>query len=210
MSTLEKISLWESKTEMNDPEVEKDDLFEGVGDDDEENMTNEDQLHLYDKVLLSSAAYDWFIAALRRECSLHWCPQQPRIMIEGIRQKILQKLPSGKISKRRLPPEHHVTFQLWWRPLAVGIRREQRRHQPTPQTTFSISEIVTATGSASEAQVATIEEYFNQTWPSKGMGLLRVLDGLVDAKSSYGKLADTRSLAHAKGISHIKRSCRHP
>jgi hypothetical protein len=106
MSLIDKMSIWNRKS-GNEQKLDNCDLFEGIEDVEEEEEEEDDadkpKLSLYSKVIMDSTAYEWLIASLLKESSLHWDESQPSTMIQEIRQKILKKLPKGAISKKRAP-----------------------------------------------------------------------------------------------------------
>jgi hypothetical protein len=113
MSLNDKMSMWDSKAGEDRSVIETDDLYQGVKDDEDE-ITDRVDLPVYHKIILDSAAYEWFLASLRKEITLQWSATQPRVMVESIRQRILDQLPTGMISKRRALGGHEVKFDLQW------------------------------------------------------------------------------------------------
>ncbi|RSL79293.1 hypothetical protein CEP51_007492 [Fusarium floridanum] len=173
MSIQEKMALWAT---VEDTEVNKGELFEGVRDEDEpeDDITAKVELANYHKVIRSSSAYQWFLASLYREFGL----QRKHTMTETISSKILRCLPPEKISKSRTPQTHCVTFELGF-PFA-------------PQQGIKLAEMIAVTGFPDEAQVTTVEEYVRYMWPCDGLRLLRALQMVVDSSrdadgmSSFG------------------------
>ncbi|RSL86866.1 hypothetical protein CDV31_016342 [Fusarium ambrosium] len=171
MSIQEKMALWAT---VEDTEVNKGELFEGVRDEDEpeNDITAKVELANYHKVIRSSSAYQWFLASLYREFGL----QRKHTMTETISSKILRCLPPEKISKSRTPQTHCVTFELGF-PFV-------------PQQGIKLAEMIAVTGFPDEAQVTTVEEYVRYMWPCDGLRLLRALQMVVDSSrvgtSSFG------------------------
>jgi hypothetical protein len=178
MSLRDKMSMWENKAVGDDLVVESGDLYQGVDDDEDEIFDGIDLL-TYRNTILNSAAYKWLLASLRKESSLQWSATHPRVMIESIRLRILDKLPTGTISKRRALNVYEVKFGLQW---GTGI---QARHEDELLDRLEIpgrsfAEFVTVTGSPEEAQALTIKEYLSQTWPGSGLRLLDILQKTID------------------------------
>lgn len=186
MPLLEKMSMWESKNEQDHSAVPKDDYFEGIPDEEEASFDDEELLE-YHKIILDSAAYKWFLRKLRNECVLQMETPQSRI-----RALILDKLPTGEISRRRSPDIHELTFDLEWpRSTEEMLRFELWPELKHPSQASRPSIIMT--GSLYEAQGLTIKEYLAQTWPAIG---LQLLDALGKAKTSFaqGSHADSETI----------------
>ncbi|RSL85682.1 hypothetical protein CEP52_016067 [Fusarium oligoseptatum] len=180
MSIQEKMALWAT---VEDTEVNKGELFEGVRDEDEpeNDITAKVELANYHKVIRSSSAYQWFLASLYREFGL----QRKHTMTETISSKILRCLPPEKISKSRTPQTHCVTFELGF-PFV-------------PQQGIKLAEMIAVTGFPDEAQVTTVEEYVRYMWPCDGLRLLRALQMVVDS-SRVGKYLAGSLTFYANGI----------
>lgn len=174
MSLLDKMSMWDSKSGENDTVTENDEFFKGVRDDDDE-IINID-LSMYHGIILNSPSYEWLLSSLRKEFFLQWGSRQPRIMVENIRQKILDKLPTGTISKRHPLSACEVTFNLQW-----GYATEKLNGLFARLITSEIllSELVTITGCQEESQALTVGQYLHQTWPAYGRQLLNVLQKAI-------------------------------
>ncbi|KFY53190.1 hypothetical protein V496_07824 [Pseudogymnoascus sp. VKM F-4515 (FW-2607)] len=175
MSLLDKMSMWDNKAGEIDTVAENDELFEGVGDDDDE-ITNEVGLSKYHEVILKSPSYEWLLSSLRKESSLQWGSRQPRIMVENIRQKILDKLPTSTISKRRPLNVCEVIFELRW---DDTTDMEDRLRAKLMTSDILLSELIAVTGCREESQALTVEQYLRQTWPAYGLQLLSVLQRVI-------------------------------
>lgn len=174
MSLLDKMSMWDNKAGEIDTVAENDELFEGVGDDDDE-ITNEVDLSKYHGVILKSPSYEWLLSSLKKESSLQWDLRQPRIMVENIRQKILDKLPAGTISKHRPLNACEVVFDLKWYDGDSGSALFSK----LSTSEILLSELIAVTGSREESQALTIEQYLRQTWPAYGLQVLGVLQRVI-------------------------------
>lgn len=173
MSLFDKMSMWDSKAGEDLFSTEKEDLYQGVKDIDDEIIDGS----AYHSAIINSAAYEWFLKNLKKECSLQWSPTQSRVMIDSIREIILAKLPTKTISKRRTLPGYEIEFSLEWNSemageLGDGLLGFWRPGVP-------LSELITVTGSAEDAQVLTIKDYLTQTWPLSGPRLLEVLQNTI-------------------------------
>lgn len=108
MSVLDKMSMWMSKAEQDHSAQPKGDLFEGVKEVEEDSI-NQVELSGYHSIIVESPAYKWFLTNVANEFNLQLGTPQPRI-----RQRILDELPTGTISKQRNPYTYEVTIDLEW------------------------------------------------------------------------------------------------
>lgn len=180
MSLDDKMSMWDKSNKIGTVfgNVES---FVGVGDDDDEITTGVD-LSVYHGIVLKSPSYMWLLSSLKKEHSLQWGLRQPRIMVENIRQKILDKLPTGTISKRHPLSTCEVTFALQVDGTTTTERRNRLFLRPRTEE-ISLSELITVTGCQEESQALTVKQYLYQTWPTYGP---QVFDVLQRAISQYG------------------------
>lgn len=177
MSILDKMSMWISKTGQDYPIHHNADLFEGVKGD-EEDPIDQIELSTYHKIILDSPAYEWFLSNVVKESIIKLETSQPRI-----RQRILDELPTGIISKRRNPKVYAVTFDVEWQhTMEERLRHELSEESKYPKQFFR--EFIVMTGSRCEAQGLTIKEYLTQTWPMTG---LKLFDALRKAATSFAQ-----------------------
>ncbi|KAM7183978.1 hypothetical protein V8F33_013249 [Rhypophila sp. PSN 637] len=189
MSLGDKITLWNSKAGMAEPEVLPEELFQGMENDSdggEESDDGEDakladnaKLPAYSSIILGSFAYKWFISSLRTECCFHWEENQPRTMVKDIRNPILSRLPRGIISKKNMPRRNWAEFRLPWPGLEACLSQRSTSGYATSLTLSQISEVFTATGTLEQGQIATVREYFHQTWPVSGPEILVLLQRVI-------------------------------
>ncbi|KAM7211495.1 hypothetical protein V8F06_013115 [Rhypophila decipiens] len=204
MSLGDKITLWNSKAGMAEPQVLPEELFQGMENDSdggEESDDGEDaklvdnaKLPAYNSIIMDSFAYKWFIASLRKECCFHWEENQPRTMVQDIRNRILTRLPRGIISKKNMPRRNWTEFRLPWPGLEACLSQRSTSGYATSSTSSQISEIFTATGALEQGQIATVREYFNQTWPVSGPEILMLLQRVTDGATVGGVLQDKTQL----------------
>lgn len=192
MSILDKMNMWSSKAGQDHSIHPKSELFEGVQDDDEDPIDQSD-LSTYQKNILDSPAYKWFLGNVAKESILKLETPQQRI-----RQQILDKLPTGTISKHRTPKVYEVTFDLGWQ----HTMEKRLQHELLEESKHPIRPVrssVILTGSPTEAQGLTIKQYLSQTWPTSGFQLL---DALRQATASPTKRSYGKSEAPRDCISH--------
>ncbi|KAH7141027.1 hypothetical protein EDB81DRAFT_799325 [Dactylonectria macrodidyma] len=191
MPLLDKMSLWRSRDDEDaKPQVEVDDYFHGVKDDEDEHDQIENiGLSVYQRVISDSQAYKWFISTCKKEVTLQQGATNRCTMTnESIRGSLLEKLPTGTISKRHAPSSHEVTFVLQSRQL-IAMRLARTTVKPGTWPVQSFSNVVVLTGSVDHAQALTIKQYMSQTWPANGTQMLEALeDGITNPKNLiYGK-----------------------
>lgn len=180
MSIDDKMTMWGARSREEPREPESSDCFVGVSEDeiDQHEAVTQPELSLYKQTILDSPAYQWLVDSLFRESSFHWDDTQPRILVE-VRQKIVDELPTGVISRKREPNNHKVTFQLSWRALQDRLQYERSIRNVGPRDALFTSIVFTGS-SDHEIQATTVEQYLVQTWGTGGTQLLLVLHGLME------------------------------
>lgn len=171
MAILDKMKLWSRKENEESPlDPEKDDLFEGVRDGEEEDIAGNAKMATHRDYVLSSTAYQWFIASLRKQLSLDWGlhsdDSTEADSCRQIHQSIVSKMSSGIISKHRPPEIHHARFRIKVRP---GIFR-------VLQGGLVASLMVFTSSAPNIIQASTLQDYLYRTWPSGGMSLVKLIE----------------------------------
>ena len=191
MSLVDKMSLWGQKSDVDGFILGTSDLFEGVPDEEDQDV-NPTEVLRYNKAIFSSGAYQWLIASLLRESHFHWDESHSRVMVDEIRQKILEKLPTGTISKKRGPKVYKVGFRLPWESLELRLKSEGSKRGISPGRAIHDTVVLTCS-STDQIQATTIKQYLKQTWASGGAELLNVLCVVIDSppgRSFSGKTPD--------------------
>ena len=187
MSLVGKMAWWYSKAALDQELIRNpEELFDGVKDDeDESNSFAEFSTH--SNVILESAAFKWLVDSLRKRSLLQW-DTSTHIAVNDIRRKILEALPSGKISKRQPPRDHQVTFRLKW----GHILNQQRRELETGVTEHGsrILESGVITVCYGKAQAASVRQYLSQTWPWSWEDVFRLLQDATRVGVHSGNLAN--------------------
>lgn len=139
----------------------------------------------YLELVLASPAYQWFVAALRREVVLNLEDSPSMIAIrKAIRDGIAFYLPSSsRISTRRSVKVVNLTFHISWDPIKFV---EDQQYQEKPED--AIYRAVTLTGTVRNAQALTSAQYLLQTWPTTGQKILELIQGIV-AGGSHEKVS---------------------
>lgn len=169
--------MWNERADKGDEIADRDDCFEGVYDVDDEDIGQLDT-SVYNETILSSAAYHWFIATIRKEQHLDRGGMKDRAVTDEIRDMIISRLPTACISKRRPAPSFDVAFRLeWWK---LKPRLESERARLGLPLGRCLSHTITVTGPSNGAQATTIRNYMSQTWPMSNAILLSALEYVID------------------------------
>jgi hypothetical protein len=180
MSIGEKLRLWARKEASQDFERETDNLA------DLEDEVDTKELARYQSLIMDSPAFDWLLGSVQRELRLDDTVVQA---MTQIRQQILQGLPAARqISRKRAIPSVQVRFNIQWDPVSFI---EEQGYDGDFQDVFG--KIITLTGSTTDVQAATCEQYLCQTWPSTGKHMLRILQGIIGRQSTSASASDSRT-----------------
>ncbi|PVI02799.1 hypothetical protein DM02DRAFT_612609 [Periconia macrospinosa] len=169
------------------------DSFEGVKDFEELVLEEIDQqdsgdwdepikLPPYRRYVEESWAYRWLLSRIRRNMVL--TSPLPNLM-QDISDNIFNYFSHSeevrKLSRSIVPMVCTAEFFLDWCP--SEFLREQG-YQQKPEE--AIGKVITLTGSATDAQALTVEQYTHQTWPLTGIDVLESLkDALRNSKGTY-------------------------
>ena len=170
MAILDKMNLWSQKENEESPvEPEQVDLFEGVRDEEEEDIAGNAKMAMHRDYVLSSTAYQWFITSLRKQLSLDWGLHPDEVAeadsCRQIHQSIMSKMSSGIISKHRPPEVHHAQFR-------INICPEL--YQCLQGGLFGNLMVFTSS-TTNIIQASTVQDYLHRTWPSGGMSLAKLM-----------------------------------
>ncbi|KAK4153991.1 hypothetical protein C8A00DRAFT_33245 [Chaetomidium leptoderma] len=159
MSLSEKMDLWNSKAAVDPEHIPCSDiLFDDVKDDDDDDDESNTLAGVlaHSNVIFQSGALIWLASSLQNRSLLQWeSDGSEDLAVNKIRQQILKTLPPERISKRRQPREHQVTFWLKWGHI---INRP-------PEEWMTRLDTVIITACSGKAQAATVKQYLSQTWP---------------------------------------------
>lgn len=170
MGVLDKMKLWSRKENEESPlEPKQDDLFEGVRDEEEEDIAGNAKMAMHRDYVLNSSAYQWFIASLRKQLSLDWGLHSKDVTeadsCRQLHQSIMSKMSSGIISKHRPPEIHHARFR-------ISIRPDAFRYL---QGGLVATSMVFTSSAPNIVQASILLDYLHLTWPSGDMSLFRLL-----------------------------------
>lgn len=186
MAVLDKMKLWKRKENEASPvEGVQEGLFEGVPDEEEDEIAGNAKMAIHRDYVLSSTAYQWFITSLRMQLSLDYgCHDlTEETSCRQIHESIMSKMSSGTISKHRPPGIHHTRFHVKFRPDVFRFLQGG-----------SIFNLTTLTSSAPNfVQASTLQEYLERTWPTGGTNLAILIqkacrgeDGLIHTGTNFG------------------------
>lgn len=169
------MNMWNHKVDKDSPIVPTTELFKGAQDKDEI-YVDQSMLSTYHNTVFDSTAIDWLIQSITTESQIKLEASEPRF-----RQLILSKLPPETISKY-MTSDYEVVFDLeWYDIMETSLRYETTRDFKHAIRPFQ-SSIIT-TGSGTQTQRLTVEQYLTQTWPLTGLRLLSALEEAVKTPS---------------------------
>jgi hypothetical protein len=199
MSLMDKMSLWNRKGAENGPEADPTDLFEGITDGkEEEDIDHSVDPSSYTKIVLGCSAYSWLISRLRKQFTLEFGASKLSTL-SGIRRCVLDALPPVSVSKRRPPPMHMVAFRFPWNSM---LRRFQIENNKQHLSSGIASIVTTTLASHDEGQLATVGDYFSQTWPLGGEEILQVLKEVLEALGAMAGPAKHLDYGPASFVNH--------
>ena len=175
MPLVEKMALWAGKNDTGQHErVDDEDLFEGVGEDDDDGDLDLPTVSAYRRAVIDSPSYRWLVSSLQREMSLGVDHSAGTASGRGIKEFLFHKLPIGAVSKSRGPLTHEVAFEFRWDPF-VSL------HRVSP---YAVSSTITLVHDAESRYFATtFQEYLHRMWPETGV----YLGGLVYKLVCYAR-----------------------
>ncbi|UPK90290.1 hypothetical protein LCI18_001225 [Fusarium solani-melongenae] len=167
-----------------DPEVEYPRLEEE--EEEEEEHPSLPDSRGYRDAVFNSVAYSWLTAALIK--TLTMAPVEEEDMCTNLREKIQASLGRTRTISSRSPSKRHaMAFTAEWDPKL--FLHEQFPDQSDMGRLFR--QVLTLTGSTTDAQVLPCAEYLLQTWPTTGLSILEIVeDALVTGREVSRELKD--------------------
>ncbi|KAH7243150.1 hypothetical protein B0J15DRAFT_94008 [Fusarium solani] len=140
----------------------------------------------YRDAVFNSVAYSWLTAALVK--TLTMAPVEEDDMCADLREKIQASLGRTRTISSRSPSKRHaMAFTAEWDPKL--FLREQFPDESDTGRLFR--QVLTLTGSATDAQALPCAEYLLQTWPTTGLSILEIVeDALVTGMEVSRELKD--------------------
>lgn len=189
MSLAEKMSMWQGmKDEMMEPADhlalegldidsadDSDDGDDDGDDDDDDDSSLEANLpgfEAYKSLVRSDPSYGKLISDIFRECIV--MSTLPNTL-EEISNTITRILPASPRISRKIPPERFtMRFQVDWDPVTF-LHEQQYSESPD----IAIGQAIALTGSTVTVQALRCSEYLQQTWPSSGVNILKLIQEKV-------------------------------
>jgi len=169
MTLQEKMSLWADKSDTTQSEIDSDDVFKGVREADEDEITASGVMN-YRDLVVGSPHHQWLITKLSKELGRAndtLVDQRLEQWSVQIRDHILNMLPYGKINLRCKPRTYDVIYKV---PLAPDIRQEL------------LVAIEGAHGAAATRhEIGSILHHLRSSWSPNSDYLLYVLEHLHHA-----------------------------
>ncbi|KAH8124045.1 hypothetical protein LI328DRAFT_168947, partial [Trichoderma asperelloides] len=144
----------------------------------------------YHELIPKTEGYKWLLSRLKKE--LHMAPAKPSFM-DTIKNLITQSLQSLlQISNHTLTSTYEAMFEVDWDIMAFLVQQQYTIEPEEP-----IERIITVTGSYQDSYVTTCGQYINQTWPSSGNIMMRLVNGdpstgtILSARIDGGKFIVT-------------------
>ncbi|PKY06683.1 hypothetical protein P168DRAFT_232537 [Aspergillus campestris IBT 28561] len=183
MTLDDKMDLWQQKDEPFEHLLSPhphDEVEERYNDDIVPTIQEEEDdlpgLATYRNIIHNSPTYTCLLNNIRRECM--FAPAEPDI-IGKIRRSILSSLPTSPRISRQKPAEiFDVSFRVPWDPRGFLIEQE---YMESPEE--AVEKVITLTGSTVSVQALTCGDYMQQTWPSTGKDVLKLLKVLVSGET---------------------------
>jgi hypothetical protein len=126
----------------------------------------------YQNYVAKTTAYRWLTASISRELAQ---ATQEDNLLQLIHDEIWRRLaPLPKMSIRRPLHAENLIYRVDWHPNAFIT--EQRYSE---DSSIALERAITLTGSPTDAQALPCLQYLNQTWPSSGRFVARLLQKLM-------------------------------
>ena len=149
---------------------------------DEQEMAAIPDEQKYREIAFKSPAYKWLLASLGKNASLS--AGSPDDAIAVIKSQITKSLPRAKAVSSKVASDVHTIAIRCDCDVAAFVRREY----PEMIGEFKLGEVITITGSPTDAQALTCLAYMEQTWPSTGGDVLSAVQrAFQSGKPESGK-----------------------
>ncbi|SCV49114.1 uncharacterized protein FFB14_10716 [Fusarium fujikuroi] len=180
MSLKERMALWEQSEDWEQPSiVEGLDNLELVEAEEEDEYEEADiWVAAYRDFAPGTEAYSWLMTQLQRH--MDSALEEPTA-IQLIRDQVLSSVPSPHRISRSVSSEScSVLFDLDWDILEFFDSQEYSK--PPNQV---LPALITVTGSPSDAQASNCAQFLEQTWPTTGGMILRLIRDLVRPEGGH-------------------------
>lgn len=162
--------------------------IQGISDDrPEANDIERAEIAKYRQIITESAEYRWLLADMRRLGTL--TTGTPEDLMEEVRTRISAALSRNLwnplVSEHNQMPGVQVAFHIPWDPWDFWKNEDSNE-----DITAVLDDFITITGSAQDAQAATIREYMTQTWPVTAGHTMRLVKDLVGERESTRRASE--------------------
>ena len=172
----EKLAQWRER-DGEFKQISEKEMFVGVEDLDEQDLNSEDiqtNLPSYRDFVIGTPPYRWLLSRIQRDITMSVAsPDIMRSISDQILVGLSRSNDAKNLSRSQGPHICSVGFSIDW--LLLKFLRDQG-YQERPED--ALGKVITLTGTATNAQALTTEQYIQQTWPLTG---IRVLEALKDA-----------------------------
>lgn len=152
---------------------------------DEQEMAAIPDEQKYREVAFKSPAYKWLLASLGKNASLS--TGSPDDAAAVIRSQISKALPRAKAVSSKVASDVHVIAIRCDCDVETFVRHEY----PDTAGEFKLGEVISITGSPTDAQALTCLAYMEQTWPSTGGDMLSTVQrAFQSGKPASEELSD--------------------
>lgn len=143
----------------------------------------------YREAVFKSASFRWLLESLAKSVMLSFEGENFCATLQSMVMKCLERQQS--VSNKRASECYTMTFHVNWNPTAFL----QEQFTNDADIGRLLGEVLTLTGSTTNAQILPCAEYLSQTWPSTGSALLELLKtAVVTGTSVSGLLEDGTQL----------------
>lgn len=184
------MQMWfDRQSDSDNQVVETDEPIDLASPAQELSDTFENNAQNYERLIAATPAYQWLVKSL---CNRFLLTSASDDVVGQIRNEIYKHVPKPQhISKSASTMSTKAYFEMDWDFAAIGDIDDGE----------SMDSILTVTGSEQDAQAMTCAEYIQQTWPTNGMYVWRLVkDALLDpGKTISSANADTMRMSARLG-----------
>lgn len=130
----------------------------------------------YGRTVFSSTAYKWLLVSLTKAVMLSVEGDSFCAGLHTALSNYLEGSRARSISRRRASESYSMIFVAEWNPT---IFLQEQFPNSTSDLGRLLGEVLTLTGSVTNAQMLPCAEYMRQTWPSTGSTLMKLLKTAV-------------------------------
>ncbi|KAK3990798.1 hypothetical protein QBC44DRAFT_368771 [Cladorrhinum sp. PSN332] len=146
----------------------------------------------YRDIAFQSPAFEWLLSSLNRELTLS--SRAPDDAVTKLKTRILDALPkTHAVSSTSAATTFTMEFKTRW-----NIRQFIGQEYRNIGKAVPLGEIITLTGSPTDAQALPCSQYLEQTWPCTGHEVLSLVQAALDTGVEVSKRLQDRTHIYAK------------